>query len=146
MLQYCTFLIHLYCMKNVNLIKMKSFDLLLNFLWFISSKLINVQQTHVKYINPAWINVEVKVIDIFYYYLLIFLDVLFIIETISHWHARISIKKKDQRKTYWADTWWRWITLDNLNIPQDTYCFGRFYFIKLCQIFTTTITQSNVIT
>lgn len=79
----------------------------------------------------------------FYYYLLIFLGVLF--ETISHWHARISIKKKDQRKTYWADTWWRWITLDNLNIPQDTYCFGRFYFIKLCQIFTTTITQSNVI-
>lgn len=68
--------------ENVNLIKMKSFDLLLNFLWFISSKLINVQQTHVKYINPAWINVEVKVIDIFYYYLLIFLGVLF--ETISH--------------------------------------------------------------
>lgn len=63
---------------------MKSFDLLLNFLWFISSKLINVQQTHAEYINPAWINVEVKVIDIFYYYLLIFLDVLFIIETISH--------------------------------------------------------------
>lgn len=63
---------------------MKSFDLLLNFLWFISSKLINVQQTHAEYINPAWINVEVKVIDIFYYYLLIFLDVLFIIETIRH--------------------------------------------------------------
>lgn len=61
---------------------MKSFDLLLNFLWFISSKLINVQQTHAEYINPAWINVEVKVKDIFYYYLLI--DVLFIIETISH--------------------------------------------------------------
>lgn len=61
---------------------MKSFDLLLNFLWFISSKLINVQQTHAEYINTAWINVEVKVIDIFYYYLLIFLDVLF--ETISH--------------------------------------------------------------
>lgn len=51
---------------------MKSFDLLLNFLWFISSKLINVQQTHVKYINPAWINVEVKVIDIF---LLLFTDI-----------------------------------------------------------------------
>lgn len=61
---------------------MKSFDLLLNFLWFISSKLINVQQTHAEYINPVWINVEVKVIDIFYYYLLIFLDVLF--ETTSH--------------------------------------------------------------
>lgn len=52
---------------------MKSFDLLLNFLWFISSKLNNVQQTHVKYINPAWINVEVKVIDI-----------LLLFETISH--------------------------------------------------------------
>lgn len=61
---------------------MKSFDMLLNFLWFISSKLINVQQTHAEYINPAWINVEVKVIDIFYYYLLIFLGVLF--ETTSH--------------------------------------------------------------
>lgn len=58
--------------ENVNLIKMKSFDLLLNFLWFISSKLINVQQTHVKYINTAWINVEVKVIDIF---LLLFTDI-----------------------------------------------------------------------
>lgn len=54
---------------------MKSFDLLLNFLWFISSKLINVQQTHVKYINPAWINVEVKVIDIF---LLLFTDIYFL--------------------------------------------------------------------
>lgn len=52
---------------------MKSFDLLLNFLWFISSKLINVQQTDVEYINPAWINVEVKVIDI-----------LLLFETISH--------------------------------------------------------------
>lgn len=51
--------------ENVNLIRMKSFDLLLNFLWFISSKLINVQQTHAEYIYPAWINVEVKVIDIF---------------------------------------------------------------------------------
>lgn len=51
---------------------MKSFDLLLIFLWFISSKLINVQQTHAKYINPAWINVEVKVIDIF---LLLFTDI-----------------------------------------------------------------------
>lgn len=51
---------------------MKSFDLLLNFLWFISSKLINVQQTHAEYINPAWINVEVKVIDIF---LLLFTDI-----------------------------------------------------------------------
>lgn len=62
---------------------MKSFDLLLNFLWFISSKLINVQQTHVKYINPAWINVDVKVIDIFLLLFTdIFLDVLF--ETISH--------------------------------------------------------------
>lgn len=64
---------------------MKSFDLLLNFLWFISSKLINVQQTHVKYIYPAWINVEVKVKDIFLLLFTesdIFLDVLF--ETISH--------------------------------------------------------------
>lgn len=62
---------------------MKSFDLLLNFLWFISSKLNNVQQTHAKYINPAWINVEVKVIDIFLLLFTdIFLDVLF--ETISH--------------------------------------------------------------
>lgn len=51
---------------------MKSFDLLLNFLWFISSKLINVQQTHAEYINTAWINVEVKVIDIF---LLLFTDI-----------------------------------------------------------------------
>lgn len=59
MLQYCTFYTLLH--ENVNLIKMKSFDLLLNFLWFISSKLINVQQNHAEYINPAWINVEVKV-------------------------------------------------------------------------------------
>lgn len=69
--------------ENVNLIKMKSFDLLLNFLWFISSKLINVQQTHAKYINTAWINVEVKVIDIF---LLLFTDIFLgvLFETISH--------------------------------------------------------------
>lgn len=118
MLQYCTFYTFTAwkCQSNQNEIFWSVF------LWFISSKLINVQQTHAEYIYPAWINVEVKVKDIFYYYLLIFLDVLFIIETTSHWHARISIKKKDQRKTYWADTWWRWITsLDNLNIPQNTY-------------------------
>lgn len=68
MLQYCTFYTFTAwkCQSNQNEIFWSVF------LWFISSKLINVQQTHVKYINPAWINVEVKVIDIF---LLLFTDI-----------------------------------------------------------------------
>lgn len=86
------------------------------------------------YIDPAWVNVVV----IKLYFLIIDIYLCVIWDNQSLTCNNIWQKKEDQSKTYWADSWWRWITLDNLNTPQDAVLFSFW------QWFTTAITQRNV--